>query len=530
MSDDYAHCIWLRDCKQETIEEIQGQVKGTIPEWLEGRVTRNGPGKLQVGDTQYNHLFDALAMLHQFNISRGEVTYRSRFLESDTYLRNMKANRIVVTEFGTAGYPDPCITLYQKFKNFFSIPSPDKSMSDNCLVSVCQVKDEMFALTENAFIRKFDPKTLKTLDKVLLTNYVAVNLATAHPHIGNGGNIYNMGSSITNISGPCYNVIEMPMGKIENAKVVATVPCLRRMSPSYFHSFGISENYWVLIEQPLVFRVSKIVRGTVLSNKPPSNALEWLPGEKTHFRVISRATGKLIPTRYTADSFVAFHHINMFEENGQLIMDLCGTEDGESLNMFYVNNLKKLPNDSTRVLFNTNMRRYILPLDGVIQASVGHNFIKRTDTSCTAVKQSDGSVHCTTQILYPEFFEVPRINYKRNGKSYRYAYGASTKGNDLIFERIVKVDVKTGQASVFTENEFTIAEPIFVAAPGAVEEDDGVILSTLLNKANPLYVALLVLNAKDMKELARVEFHTKGAVTPTFHGQYVAVGEIFHTY
>lgn len=37
----------------------------------------------------------------------GEVTYRSRFLESDTYKANMAANRIVVSEMGTMAYPDP---------------------------------------------------------------------------------------------------------------------------------------------------------------------------------------------------------------------------------------------------------------------------------------------------------------------------------------------------------------------------------------------------------------------------------------
>ena len=44
----------------------------------------------------------------------GGVTYQSRYLRSDAYRRNMAANRIVVSEFGTAAYPDPCKTIFQR--------------------------------------------------------------------------------------------------------------------------------------------------------------------------------------------------------------------------------------------------------------------------------------------------------------------------------------------------------------------------------------------------------------------------------
>lgn len=42
------------------------------------------------------------------------MTYRSKFLKSETYKRNMKANRIVVSEFGTMAYPDPCKNIFAR--------------------------------------------------------------------------------------------------------------------------------------------------------------------------------------------------------------------------------------------------------------------------------------------------------------------------------------------------------------------------------------------------------------------------------
>ena len=44
----------------------------------------------------------------------GRVTYQSCYLRSETYRRNMAANRIVVSEFGTGAYPDPCKTIFQR--------------------------------------------------------------------------------------------------------------------------------------------------------------------------------------------------------------------------------------------------------------------------------------------------------------------------------------------------------------------------------------------------------------------------------
>ncbi|XP_063592615.1 carotenoid-cleaving dioxygenase, mitochondrial-like [Penaeus indicus] len=528
MATQEAPCVWTRHCQQETADPVEGQVTGTLPKWLEGRVTRNGPGKLQVGDTPYRHLFDALAMLHQFHIANSRVTYRSRFLKSDSFKKNMTANRIVVTEFGTAAYPDPCMTLFKRFKNTFTVPTT-KKMTDNCLVNVCQVRDEMFALTETCYIHKVDPENLETLgDKIMLTKYVAVNMATAHPHIEDG-TVYNMGSSFSSAKGPCYNVIKMSEGSLERAKVVASISCQWRLYPSYYHSFAMTERYWVLVEQPLVMSACKLVKGA-FANRPPFDALKWLPEKKVKFRVIERATGNLVQTLYTADAFVTFHHVNAWESQGHLVLDLCATDDGEVVKMLCISNLEKNPSDTSRILFRSYLRRYVLPMAGVSKATPGENLAKLEGFACKATKQEDGSVHCTYHSLYSEFFDMPRINYKMNGKPYRYAYGVSTKGNDLIFEMLIKVDVMTGQTWKFASENFVVAEPIFVEVPDATDEDHGVILSTLLRKNDPRYVALLVLSARDMSEIARAEFEANDVVTSTFHGQFVAAHESSHTY
>lgn len=72
---------------------------------------------------RFNHWFDGMALLHQFQISNGQVTYKSRFLSSDSYQTNKENNRITVSEFGTITLPDPCKNFFQRFLSRFELPS-----------------------------------------------------------------------------------------------------------------------------------------------------------------------------------------------------------------------------------------------------------------------------------------------------------------------------------------------------------------------------------------------------------------------
>lgn len=56
--------------------------------------------------------------------------------------------------------------------------------------------------------------------------------------------------------------------------VVASIKCRWPLHPGYMHSFGITDNYFVIVEQPLSVSLS-----TALVNRfngdPLSNALKW---------------------------------------------------------------------------------------------------------------------------------------------------------------------------------------------------------------------------------------------------------------
>ncbi|KFM61270.1 Beta,beta-carotene 9',10'-oxygenase, partial [Stegodyphus mimosarum] len=55
---------YLRSCKKECDQAIDGELKGEIPRWLKGCLIRIGSGLLEVGEDRFNHVFDGLALMH----------------------------------------------------------------------------------------------------------------------------------------------------------------------------------------------------------------------------------------------------------------------------------------------------------------------------------------------------------------------------------------------------------------------------------------------------------------------------------
>ncbi|XP_053465207.1 beta,beta-carotene 15,15'-dioxygenase isoform X2 [Nycticebus coucang] len=416
--------------KKEQVEPVRAKVTGTIPAWLQGMLLRNGPGMHTVGETRYNHWFDGLALLHSFTIRDGEVCYRSRYLRSDTYSTNIEANRIVVSEFGTMAYPDPCKNIFSKAFSYLSHTIPN--FTDNCLINIMKCGEDFYATTETNYIRRINPQTLETLEKVDYRKYVAINLATSHPHYDEAGNILNMGTSIVDKGKTKYVIFKIPAkvpedqnkGKSpwKHTEVFCSIPSRSFLSPSYYHSFGVTENYIIFLEQPFKLDILKMATA--------------------YMRGVSWA------------SCLTFHR----EEKN---------------------------------------------------AEVGSNLIKVACTTATAVKDRDDQVYCQPELLY-EGLELPRINYAHNGKQYRYIFAAEVQWSPIP-TKIIKYDTLTKSSLKWGEENCWPAEPLFVPTPGATDEDDGVILSTIVSTDPPKLPFLLILDAKNFTELARasveVEMH-----------------------
>lgn len=66
---------------------------------------------------------------------------------------------------------------------------------------------------------------------------------------------------------------------VEQASLVSTIPCQWKMKPSYYHSFGMTENYFIFVEQPFVLNLKTFLIN-VLIGKSFLGATEWHGKEK----------------------------------------------------------------------------------------------------------------------------------------------------------------------------------------------------------------------------------------------------------
>uniref|UniRef100_A0A7N8XZ34 Beta-carotene oxygenase 1, like n=1 Tax=Mastacembelus armatus TaxID=205130 RepID=A0A7N8XZ34_9TELE len=148
----------------ETPEPVKAEVTGSVPSWLQGTLLRNGPGLFSVGSCEYNHWFDGMSLIHSFTFRNGEMTYRSKFLKSHTYNRNIKADKIVVSEFGTMIYPDPCTNIFSRaFTHLRNIIS---NFTDNNLINIIRYGQDYYATSEINYMNQIDPGTLETIGRV----------------------------------------------------------------------------------------------------------------------------------------------------------------------------------------------------------------------------------------------------------------------------------------------------------------------------------------------------------------------------
>jgi beta,beta-carotene 9',10'-dioxygenase len=451
---------------QSEISRDSLELDGALPSWLQGSLLRTGPAKFEVGERSVNHWFDGLAMLHRFAFADGEVSYRNRFLESRAYRAAEETGEISYSEFAT----DPCRSIFQRVQSIFS-----PKISDNANVNLTRLGDQVVALTETPLPVIFDPETLAAAG---VASPAPGQHTTAHPHLDpeTGEGLF-----YATKFGPRTSYRLYARGDTRAQREIAKLGVSR---PAYMHSFGITERYAVLTACPLVVNPPQIP----LSGRPFIANFKWEPERGTDVIVWDRHTGELV-SRSQAEPFFCFHHVNAFEDGGELVVDLVAYEDDEIIRALYLDRLR-----SGGEFPSFELRRYRVPLGG-------------------------GEVRGET--IAPGF-ELPRINYRRNNaRPYRYVYGSGTgpDGEGATFlASIQKGDVVEGEFSEWAEAGCYPGEPVFVARPGASEEDDGALLSVVLDSRSGTSF-LLVLDARDLGELARAR--VPHAIPFGFHGQFL---------
>ncbi|HUI22407.1 MAG TPA: carotenoid oxygenase family protein [Methylocella sp.] len=441
--------------------------QGTSPAWLNGVLLRTGPAKFEVGAAAYRHWFDGLAMLHRFAFAGDRVRYANRYLQSAAYQQAILHNTIMSDEFAT-----------NRAGPWWSglLPRLTGKATDNGNVNVLAYGDhDMVALTETPYPMRVNPETLETLGPFEWKDEHDCQVTTAHPHYDAARQlIYNLEIAFGRKTS--YRFTGMTPGS-HRRRIVAEI---ESSEPAYSHSFGMSERYLILAEFPLVTKPLRLL----LSGRPFIETYRWSPSRGVRFTIIDKDTGAIV-RRAEGEPCFAFHHVNAYEEGGAVVLDLVAFKDARIIDALYLDELR-----AGKAIPEGLLTRFSIPL--------GESPVARKALSSLAM-------------------ELPRIAYHQvAGRRHRYVWSTGAAHGGFL-DRLVKQDIDTAKVTTWSEKNGFPGEPVFVSAPNAEAEDEGVLLSVVLD-AEQTRSFLVVLDAATMQEHARA--YAPHVIPFGFHGNY----------
>ena len=467
-TDDAGPRLGFHSIDEELDAELA--VDGEIPTWLDGSLIRNGPGSFELGGDSVGHWFDGLAMLRKFAFEDGEVRYTNRFLHTEAYA---DARRWEYRGgFGTDG----SMSLFERLVALVTPPAP----TDNTNIDVWRFGGEYTALTETEHLTLFDPETLETTG---LTTYLGEPYGqhvTGHPHHDDERG-ETVGMSTYFGRQPEYRLWRQPDGQWSRERI-ASLPV---DEPAYLHSFALTDRYVVVAEFPLVVSPLKLL---LPSNGAFIKRFDWESERGTRYRVVDRETGEVVADPVGEARF-CFHHVNAYEAGEKLVLDMVTFPDSEAITELYFDDVGGPSSWEMEGGRLTRVR--IDPAAGTVESHEIH----------------DGHLG------------LPRVSPEVTASEYRYAYAQGDPGQPVtgLPERVLKVDVETGEDWWYDAGGYT-SEAVFVPRPDGEAEDDGVVLAVVLDPDAERSV-LHAVDAESMDALATAEL--PHALPLDFHGQFL---------
>jgi torulene dioxygenase len=520
---------------------VEAKVTGSIPDYAAGTLYRTGPGgytvKANNGSTiSMSHWFDGFSQVHRFQIippspsqPSTKVLYNSRHT-CDDVLESMRT-RGSCKDFTFGQKRDPCQSFFKKVMSVFTALSQEETKSGQNIGVTLTVnspgmngaikggKEEgtghasgintLFTKTDAAMFQQLDPETLEPVgiaDQTKLHPDLKGPLSGAHAKSDPvTGDVFNYNLAFGRK--PIYRIFRTSASTGET-EIIAKI---NDAPGAYLHSFTLTENYVVLAVWSSYYAMGGVKM--LLEKNILDTISDFDPNRKVAWYVIDRRQGKGVVSTFKSDPFFCFHTVNGWEEPSKtvegetdIVTDLLAYDNLDVLKRLYYDHImsssdltkKYLPGTAVREGSRWYLKRFRLP--AVTQKTQQ----KEVLVDWTASKDNSG--------------ELPTLNPKYITKKHRHSYGVSDHGKSALWDTLVKYDTETHQSIFWSVDGQTPGEAIFIPDPERTEEDDGVLLSVVLDGfAGKSY--LLCLDAKTMKERGRASL--ENAVGFGFHGTHV---------
>lgn len=371
----------------------------------------------------------------------------------------------------------------------------------------------LWAGSDSKHLKELDPQTLEPIG---LTTQATLNpslkgdMSCAHSMSDpETGDIFNFNLNFGRNSTYRLFKTSAETGKTD---ILATIEG-NGIKPAYLHSFFMSQDYVILCiwgshfshyglrvvqEQNLV---------DAMAPYDPSQSARWL--------VVDRRGGLGLVAEYESPNFFSFHTVNAWQETNldgtmDIICECVAYENMDIIHKLYYKNISSDSKDA--MTFNKNKMNGILPhLSRYRLPRITAETLKRS-SRCPKITPTDSVAKSLVG-------DLPTFNPAYQFKANRYIYGVVNRGLSSFLDGISKVDTQTKEV-IYWDNAkgHTPGEAIFVANPEGTQEDDGVLLSVVLDGIKESSY-LLCLDATTLREVGRAEVSC--VVGFGFHGVHV---------
>ena len=367
---------------------------------------------------------------------------------------------------------------------------------------------------------KTDAATLQSINPTTLEPICITRHSKLHPSLK--GPFTAAHSRTDPVTGDWYNY-NLDVGRVATYRifrvsastgetnVLATISG-GNVKAAYLHSFMLTERYVVLC----IYNAYLAGGGAkCLWTRNMLDAMEFHPDKRNVWLVVDRHGDKGLVGTYESDPFFAFHPVNAWEVPSEtepgtfnIITDIPAYEDLSILKRFYYENMKSTSPSSLDYVKPDASRAHLTRFK---LAGVGSSTVPVTSTP----RKVDVVFKCPSKNTP----ELPTFNPKFACKPSRYIYGVSDRGNSTFLDGLLKFDSETQTTQAWSQHAHSPGEGIFLPDPKGEAEDDGLVLSVVLN-GNRGKSYLLVLDAKSFREVGRAEM--ENVVSFGFHGSHFA--------
>lgn len=453
-------------------------VEGELPQSLNGTYIRNGPNPPRQPHGPH-HLFEGDGMLHSIRLWDGQATVCSRYVKTYKYALEDSIGfpifpNILSGFYSVADLGRCAIAIGRVLKGQIDVTKGFGLAN----TSLALFSNRLFALGESDLpysIRLTPEGDIETIGRCDFDGKAFINM-TAHPRIDP-----ETGEAFAFRCSPIPPYLTF-FCIDKNGSKKQDVPIFSMANPTFVHDFSITKRYIVFSESQLEMKPFRLM---MCKGMPVGAETEKVP----RIGVLPRCASTDSEIRwFRASGFNAMHVINAWEEGEEEI-----------------------------ILVSPN----IMSIENIF-----HN-IEKVHCSLEKVRINlrNGSVTRTT--LSEKNLELGSINPSYMGKKNRYGYMGIGKTIPKM-SGVVKVDFEKGcevSRRVYGAGCFG-GEALFVGKDGAVEEDDGYIVS-YVHDENTDVSRFMVMDAQSptLDVIAAVKLPRR--VPYGFHGLFVKDGAGF---